>query len=594
MNGIPVRTVVLSAIGVCAFSACPAARGGANDPVFSIVSDAASIGFIHTLNSNDRFGRQFGAGVSAVDFDNDGDIDIFLPQAYDFPNELYLNNGDGTFTEIGAAAGVNSLKESRAAIWFDYDGDGWLDLFVANDCDAPEGQITPDPNTVRNLLYRNQGDRTFVELAASAGIQLMPLPETSQVIGGLAAADIDNDNDIDLYVSCWDNANALYVNNGLGGFTESSLSAGVIEPGTTWAPMFLDADRDGWMDLLLNFDFGPNRLYRNQHTGTFTNIAFQVGFSNASFNEMGMSLGDVDNDGDVDVVASNIEQPYANPKFLLKYTVLMINHIDSGTLSFTENAVSAGVARTGWGWGCTLFDCNNDGWLDLSVTNGFNESGDYATDPSRFFLNVGGGQFVEMSTAVGFASTLQGRGLVALDYDDDGDLDLYETSYGEKGQLFRNDTTVAGHFLKLRVRQSGKNRFAVGAEVTVIAGGQTQTRVVSAGSSFLSQEPYELFFGLGASMSATSVTVRWPGGVTDAYGPVEGDRRARIVRSVGIVADGDVDGDASIDGDDLAIVASCSNGPITGAMSPGCAFADIDQDRDVDLADYAEWMRAVP
>jgi len=593
MNETPRRTLAMSAAAVCMFIACKEARAGVAVPAFTLVNDAANIHFVHTLNGNDRFGRQFGAGASAADFDNDGDIDIFLPQAFDFPNELHMNNGDGTFTEIGAAAGVNSLKESRAAIWFDYDGDGWLDLFVANDADAPEGQVAPDVNTVRNLLYRNQGDRTFVEVASSVGVALLPLPETTQTIGGLAAADIDNDNDIDLYVSCWDNANALYVNNGAIGFTESSLSSGVLEPGTSWAPMFMDADRDGWQDLLLNIDFGPNRLYRNLHNGTFTNIATQVGFG-TSFNEMGMSLGDVDNDGDVDAVATNIEIPYADPDTLDKYTVLMENHIDAGSLSFSENAVSSGMARTGWGWGCTLFDCNNDGWLDLGVTNGFNSSGPYSTDPSRFFLNVGGGQFVEMSTTVGFASMLQGRGIVALDYDDDGDLDLYETNFGEKGHLYRNDTTVAGHYLKLRIGQSGKNRFAIGAEVTVTAGGQSQSRVVSAGSSFLSQEPYELFFGLGVSTSASNIAVRWPGGVTDNYGPVAGDRRARIVRSVGVVAPADVNGDANINADDLAILAPCSNGPITGLMSPGCAFADIDQDRDVDLADYAEMMRAVP
>lgn len=593
MDAICDRSIVWSAVMACAMLVCPHVRAGANEPAFTVADDTANISFVHTLNSNDRFGRQFGAGASAVDFDNDGDIDIYLPQAYGFPNELHMNNGDATFTEIGAAAGVDSLKESRAAIWLDYDGDGWLDLFVANDADAPEGQVTPDVNTVRNLLYRNQGDRTFVEVASSVGVALLPLPETTQTIGGLAAADIDNDNDVDLYVSCWDNANALYVNNGGSGFTESSLSAGVLEPGTSWAPMFMDADRDGWQDLLLNIDFGPNRLYRNLHTGTFTNIATQVGFA-TSFNEMGMSLGDVDNDGDVDTVATNIEIPYADPDNLDKYTVLMENHIDAGTLSFSENAVSFGMARTGWGWGCTLFDCNNDGWLDLGVTNGFNTSGPYSTDPSRFFLNVGGGQFVEMSTSVGFAGTLQGRGLIALDYDDDGDLDLYETNFGEKGHLFRNDTTITGHYLKLRIGQSGKNRFAVGAEVTVTAGGQSQTRVVSAGSSFLSQEPHELFFGLGVSTSASNVAVRWPGGVTDVYGPIEGDRRARIIRGIGVVAPADVNGDANINDGDLAIIASCSNGPITGLMSPGCAFADIDQDRDVDLADYAEMTRAIP
>ena len=586
-------TRALQAIGAVVLIVAGAVSGGPIVPGFVVANNSSGINYLHTLNTNDRFSRRFATGPAAADFDKDGDIDIFLPQAFDYPNELYMNNGDGTFTEIAQSAGVDSLKESRAALWIDYDGDGWLDLFVANDPDAPDGQTVPDPATVRNQLYRNLGNRTFAPMASSAGVDLVPMAGTSQTVGGLAAADIDNDDDVDIYVSYWGNVNALYINNGQGGFIEDSFSAGVSEPGTSWTPMFFDADRDGWMDLLLNMDFGPNRLLNNLQNGSFTNIAHQVGFA-SSFNEMGMSLGDFDDDGDLDVLASNIETPYADTNALDKYTVLLHNHIDTGTLAFTECATSVGVARTGWGWGATWFDCNNDGWVDLGVTNGFNESSPYATDPSRFFLNIGGGQFAEMSTSVGFDSTLQGRGLIALDFDEDGDLDLYETNYNDKGFLYRNDVVGAGHYLKVRLSQPGGNGRAIGGEVTVSAGGLMQTRLVSAGTSFLSQEPYLLFFGLGTATVADSVQVRWPDGVIESFGPVGADRRVRIVRGVGVVGDGDINADGVVDDADLGVLAGCAVGPVQGAMLPGCAFADIDQDRDVDLADYARLMLAVP
>lgn len=556
-------------------------------PIFTIANDESGVHYVHTLNGNNRFSRFFGTGPAAADFDRDGDIDLFLPQAYGFPNELYRNNGDGTFTEMAAAAGVDSLKESRAALWIDFDNDGRLDLFVANDPDAPAGQQQADPQTTSNLLYRNLGDGTFLDVSAATGVGQMPNPQVDQTVGGLAAADVNNDGFLDIYVSCWGNPNALFLNNN-GVFQEGGAAAGVTEPGDTWAPVFFDINRDGWMDLLLNVDFGPNRLLINQQNGTFVDTAPACGFDTA-FNEMGMTLGDYDNDGDFDVLATNIESPYPNADPLIKYTVLLQNESNPTAVVFSECALAAGVARTGWGWGCTWSDCNNDGWVDLFVTNGFHQNLDYLVDPSRCFIN-NGGVFSEASSAVGFDGTLRGRGLIAFDYDLDGDLDLYETNFGDAGNLFRNDLAGSQNWIAVDlIGATLENKYAVGAEVSVTTGATTQMRLVTAGTSFLSQEPYRLFFGLAGAQTADDITIRWHDGSIQNVTGVRANRVAKIRQNVGVLPDLDLDGD--VDGTDLTVFVRVLLGQDNDPMRT--IIADVNADGTTDIADVPAFVSSL-
>jgi hypothetical protein len=485
---------------------------------------------------------------------------------------------------------VDSLKESRAALWVDVDNDGWLDLFVANDADAPAGETVSDPATVRNQLFRNRGDGTFEEIGAEAGIALMPFAESSQTVGGAAAADINRDGWIDIYVSCWQNANALYMNDGDGTFTETSQAANVIEAGPTWQPMFYDVDRDGWPDLLLNVDFGANRLYLNQRDGTFLAAPVGSGFDSA-FNEMGMTLGDYDNDGDLDVLATNIETPYPDATELTKYTVLLENQTSNGTPAFVDRGLQAGVGRTGWGWGCTWFDADHDGWLDLGVTNGFVTPTAYTDDPSRLFHATGGGTFTEISAAAGFVSTLGGRGLIAFDADRDGDLDLLETNFNAPAAFYRNDTPPSGHYLLIDLRLDGSPAYVPGVELTLTAADWTRGALVSVGSSFLSQEPYVQHVGVGTATVVEMLTVRWPDGAVDQASNLSVDRRVRFAWQNGMLLPEDVNADGAVNGADAAALLSCLAGP-TASVPIGCADADVNQDGRVDLADVAEWSRA--
>jgi hypothetical protein len=550
---------------------------------------ASGINFVHTITGPLRYDRLFGAGVSAADYDHDGDIDVYFPQAFGLPNQLFRNDGSGHFVDATAQAGVGSLKESKAALWFDYDNDGRLDLLVANDPDITPSGIT-DPATTSNTLYRNLGNGVFAEVSAGSGIEVVPNPTVAQTVGGLAAGDFNNDGFLDVYLSNWGTQNALYRNNGNGTFTEIGASAGVSEPGTSWQPMFHDANRDGLPDLLLNIDFGPNRLFVNQGNETFVNVAAAAHFD-TSFNEMGMALGDYDNDGSPDVVATNIESPYPNASVLQKWTVLLHNQSIPGVPLFSECAQSAGVARTGWGWGVTWLDADNDGWLDLAAVNGFIQNNYYLTDPSKFFRNLGNGQFADISNAVGFNHTLMGRGLIAFDADGDGDEELIETNYNAPAYFFRNDTPPGNHWLTVRLKQLGGNRFAVGAEVTVDAPGHLQTAVITAGNSFYSQGAPEAVFGFGNMAGPVTLHVRWPDGPTETYGAVFTNHRALILRGAGPIDNFDADHDDDVDLLDYATFRSCLTGPLA-SPSATCAAFDSDGSFSVDLRDAATFGRA--
>jgi len=561
----------------------------AQTPQFTISNDTSGLNFTHHLNTNMRFSRFFGSGPAAADYDNDGDIDVFMPQAYGYADALYRNNGDGTFTEFGAAAGVASTKEGRCALWLDYDNDGLLDLVVVCDPDAPEGQASgdTDPSTAGNLLYRNLGDGTFANVTASSGgLAANPNTSPSMTLGGAAAADYNGDGFLDIYVTCWNCLNALYRNNGDGTFTEIGAAAGVSEPGYSWAPMFADIDRDGDQDLLVNMDFTPNRLFINQGNGTFVNIAPAAGFD-TDFNEMGMAIADYDRDGDLDVYCSNIEKPYPSQPTLNEYSVLLRNNDTGAGVTFTDVSAAAGVQRTGWGWGCTWIDSNNDMNLDLAVTNGWQHSVAYGVDQSCFFVNAGGGSFVESGIAAGFAQTKVGRGLVALDYDLDGDLDLCESNLDDVTYLFRNDTPDAGNWIEIDlIGPADGNQFAVGAEVSVTRGATTQRRLLSAGTSFISQEPHRQHFGIGLSTTATAISVRWPGGDEETITNVRANRVAVIEKGVGLIPDMNLD--RRLDGRDLGpFVQALTGNPLRPMDS---IVADVNGDELLDASDVASFV----
>jgi hypothetical protein len=458
------------------------------------------------------------AGVAAEDYDGDGFVDLFVPTGEGFPDQLYHNLGDGTFEDIATEVGLASTTKHRTALWFDADGDEDLDLVIASDCRDLRPVDNGAPCAVfENLwLYEQGADGIFRDVTTDAGLDVAWGGWPNQHRAGMAAGDIDGDGDLDLVVPGWQMRPFLFRNDGGGHFTDITEAAGIsLEPLFYQRAVLHDFDRDGLLDLYFTIDiYTPNALYHNRGDGTFVDIAPAAGVDDAS-TDMGLTLGDFDNDGDFDFYVTAITQDvYANK--------LYENESDGGTLRYSDVAPALGVAAAGWGWGATFFDADDDGWLDLAVTNGSAQGSRFAHDISRFWLNPGpgGGSFLDATFPAGFNDTDVASGLLASDFDRDGDLDLVQAvNGGGPLRLLRNDRkgdAAKNHYLCVRPRQPGTpNAWAIGATVVASAGDLHMMRAITAGISTDSQEPAEAFFGLGSATRVDTVTVTWPsGGVT--------------------------------------------------------------------------------
>ncbi len=447
-------------------------------------------------NSTDKHGQ----GIAAADVDDDGDIDLFIPNKAGTACQLLINQGDGTFLNQATAVGLDDAEGVRVALWFDYNGDGRLDLLTSNDVASTSFK-----------LFQQQEGLVFVETTAAAGLEIL---EPGINRGGMCAADIDNDDDLDFYAGIWDNAGNdeghMFQNNGDGTFTDISVACGVrtnIE-NTQWQPTFFDFNEDGWMDLYQAVDFDENRLWLNDGDGTFTDVSVALSVNN-SMNDMGAALGDYNHDGKMDLFVTNIFNTH-------EHSILLRNETSGGSLAFTEVSKAQGIADGGWGWGCTFFDADNDGWVDLAATNGFGMN----VDSTRFYRNQGHGPrwfSRDLAEQAGIQDFDWGVSLIAVDLDRDGDMDLMQTTHNSGGtvRLWDNrptpDAFEAGNYLVIQPRQSGANKRAIGSIVRASTSFNQQMRFISAGTSYIAQEPAEAHFGLGWDESA-DVEVQFPDG----------------------------------------------------------------------------------
>ncbi|NOT01182.1 MAG: hypothetical protein HOP29_11195 [Phycisphaerales bacterium] len=490
-----------------------------------------------------------GGGAAAADYDNDGDVDLFIPNDAGVADQLYRNLGNGQFEEIAAAAGVASMNANRTGLWIDYDGDRDLDLLVGND-------VIGHPTVFR--LYRQESPTQFTDVTVAAGLML-PMPADAQALqpqhfSGPCAGDFNRDGYVDLFVPFWNSRSRVLLNNGNGAFVEVSGTCGV-GLAAMWGhqAVFVDFDEDGWGDFYESIDYGPNRYWRNQTDGTFVDVAPATGMANA-MHDMGVSLGDYDNDGDFDIYVTNIDY---NVNF---HNVLLRNDSSGGTLEFREVSAASGVDHGGWGWGATFFDADADGWLDIAATNGWKAGEEFINDQSKFFQNPGAPPFVfsDESVAVGFNDTFWGAALIAFDYDRDGDLDLVQACRGGPLRLLENQSTLPPgqqqHYLVVQPRTGGLNHFAIGAVVRIQAGGLNQMRLIAAGTSYLGQEPAEAYFGLGAANVVDVVEVTFPDGLVTVLNNVAADQVSGV-SPPGVCLDGDGDGYGNPGSPD------CPNGP---------------------------------
>lgn len=471
-----------------------------------------------------------GSGLVAADFDDDGDIDVFVPTAEGTPHQLYENlTADGAtplFREIAHDVGLNSHRRGRSAVWFDANGDQRLDLLVASDCfqtDCVAGESMLH-------LYQQQPDHTFVDVTVASGL-FDDAAEHSMFWhrGGVTAGDLDGDGDNDLYTTTWKGGARMYLNDGSGHFADVSDTSGTGLIASfafgAWQSIIHDFNADLQADLFVAVDYAEDLLFI-QDEGLFADVAPSAGLDR-SWNGMGVSLGDVDNDGDFDLYVTNISGEW--PDGEIRYSTFYRNDSTADEQIFTDLSHAAGVDNAFWGWGTTFFDANNDGWQDLAATNGFFTD----TDPSRLFLNAGGTSisFTDSADASGFNDTDWGSGLVAFDADRDGDLDLMQTCMEGPLRLMLNQSDDGHHWLTIRPRLLNGAR-PLDTKVRLTSGSMTQSRVISAGTSFMSQEPAEAHFGLGDTSTIDVLQIDWPDGTATRYRGISVDQAMTLTPPV--------------------------------------------------------------
>jgi hypothetical protein len=547
-----------------------------DQPVLTDVTKQAGISFRNyppvfdaKIRHVNALWANFISDAAIGDFNNDGLDDIFfVSNRVGQENVLYKNRGGMTFENVTKGTGLEQLNDAEnvctTALWFDFNNDGWLDLFV--------GRFG------HSLLFRNNGDGTFSDVTAASG-----LGKAHRNIISAIAFDYDNDGTLDLLVGGFfaDDADlfklkttrilpndghrasnggtkALFRNDGTGIFTDVTEKAGIKDTGFTTALGHADYDNDGWQDFYVANDFGPDRLFRNNRDGTFNDVTGQaIGFDRKK--GMNVDFGDYNNDGLLDLYVTNITEPWFR-----ECNMLWLN---TGEGMFVDVSQEAGTCDTGWGWGAKFFDYDNDGLLDLYVANGFISGGkeNYVADVDRWqnafdreqtldlsdanvwppvgdktfaghernclFHNLGDHVFKNVAAEARADNVLDGRGVALADFNNDGALDVLVTNSNAPPTLYQNSPARNRHWVEFKLTSTRSNRFAIGARVKIVTGQTTQIREVNCGNGYQSQSTFRLHFGLGASAQIDLVEVRWPDGTVETFKRVASDRIIQLTEA---------------------------------------------------------------
>ncbi len=465
------------------------------------------------------YNRMSGGGA-AGDFNNDGWMDLFVVGGSAGSDRLFINNGDGTFREEAAKWGVDRHHYGYGAAAGDFDGDGWLDLFITS------GGLRDDPDAPRagqHILYRNNGDGSFTNVAEEMGVART----SADAFNGWGAAfgDYDLDGDLDLAVSGWIHdsqpANCVFRNDGPAGFVlvndeilrdPSGQVFDMNDPPTRgFCPAFCDMNGDRYPELLWVADFLTSKYFVNDGGRTLAEFTAGAG-AGLDGNGMGTFVNDIDNDGDMDWYVSSIFGS-EGPTIPGDGNKLYLNRGDG---TFDEIASSAGVDDGGWGWGTIGQDLDHDGFVDIVETNGWLQDLEYDDEQSYLWLNNGDLTFRERAMETGLVHTGQGRSVIAMDGDRDGDLDIVIISAYADLVYFRNDLKGPDtHWLHITLDRGDARRVApdgIGAFVRVRTGSLELTRAIVPVPHFLGQSELSAHFGLGEHDTIESLTVNWPDG----------------------------------------------------------------------------------
>ncbi len=454
-----------------------------------------------------------GRGSAWGDYDNDGDLDIVAVGTYQ-PHALYRNNGDGTFTNTAAQAGIADLRGGWGSLFADYDNDGYLDLYITR------GGWS---GAAENTLYHNNGDGTFTDVTHTAGVAD---PQSSFCA---AWADYDNDGYIDLYVAdgvIGDGAaNALYRNNGDGTFTNTAEVAGVADTGNSLGTAWGDYDKDGYIDLhVVNFG-QSNVLYRNNGDGTFTDVTPTTGMNLPVTDAFVTFFLDVDNDADLDIFISNSGSFQAFIAGQITGTAphdadRQVLYRNNGDGTFTDVTRESGLYHAFGAMGANFGDINSDGYLDIYLATGAPQMGRLERD--ALFRNNGDGTFSDATVALGLGNIGKGHGVTFGDIDTDGDVDIYVPVGGafigdQWHNLFYQNTGTGNNYLNLKLVGVKSNRDGIGAKVTLRLGKDIIYREVSGGCGFGSTNSLSLEVGLGTHTKVDTLEIVWPSGQMDTH-----------------------------------------------------------------------------
>ncbi len=508
-----------------------------------------------------------GSSAAVGDYDGDGFDDIFVTDSDNGTrNHLFHNNGNGTFTDVaeklGVAGGNDPLTIVADALWFDYDNDGREDLLVAR-------FGTP-------ILYHNEGGGKFKDVSAGSGLN--KFGNTIAVI----AFDYDNDGNLDIMLGNYfkpvnlieqkdkhvlpndlDNAVngggvSLWKGDGKGHFVDTTVKAGFAKhTGWTLDIAHADFNNDGLQDIYLACDYGTDRIYFNNGDGTFREETEKsIGFDTRK--GMNADIADYDNDGWLDIYVTNITDEYMKECNMLWHN----NH--DGT--FTDVSKETNTCATLWGWAAKFGDFDNDGWKDLFVVNGLRSGNkdnyipvlvNLITQPGvdftdvtvwphigqmtwsgfqkkKMFRNLGGQTFKEISGEAGVDNELDGRGIGMGDFDNDGRLDLYQANADQPSLLYRGVTEGGGNWVQLKLTGTKSNRDAIGARITLSAGGLTQIHEIDGGNGYAGQATKRAHLGIGKATKIDSVEIRWPSGLKEQIQGVPINKLSKITEGKGL------------------------------------------------------------
>ncbi len=528
--------------------------------IFRDIARSAGIDFVHdNARTADKYLIEtMGAGCGWIDYDADGLLDVYLVNSAatrlykpktGLRNALYRNNGDGTFTDVTEKAGVGAegLFGMGVAVG-DYDNDGFSDLMVLG--------------YGRSILYRNSREGTFSDVTAQAGV-------SNKGRWGSSAAwfDYDNDGKLDLAIANyvdWSPDNniwcgeqkpgyrgychpnkfqgqtpTLYHNNGDGTFTDVTAASKVgLKASSGLGIVTFDFDNDGWQDIFIANDANPNFLFRNNHDGTFSEMALLAGIALSDNGKaeagMGTDAADINGDDRLDVFITHLDLEHAR----------LYRNLRDGSFEDATFAARLGYATFRYsGFGACFIDYDNDGARDIFMANGhildnvelYHAETRYA-EPKLVYRNNGRGIFENMSDSLGpdLALPRVSRGAAVADLDNDGDLDILVSNNGQQPQLLLNEGGSSNHWLQISLVGTRSNRDGVGARVKVTSGDLVSYDQRKGGRSYQSAHDGRLHFGLGSRAKVDSIEIRWPSGSLETLKNIEVDQAITVKENAGI------------------------------------------------------------